>query len=261
MAVPNVVVNTTFSNKALTTAVSVYTFTATATGTYRIQTRLDAVAGGGDYIAYLTLNAGGVLTVDPMLPKTTLTAAAGETAFWFPTISIDLIVNDVLDVWVKSYTTETGKSGKIRIFSDAALDVTVIPANGSGFTSIPNSAGVTTILADYARRTGDYSVLNASGVRSAIGLASANLDTQLAALGVPSAGAITFPYTLTEADGTPIAGATVWATTDSAGLDVVESRTTDSFGVATFHLDAGTYYFWRQLAGYNFTDPDVEVVS
>jgi len=27
------------------------------------------------------------------------------------------------------------------------------------------------------------------------------------------------------------------------------------------NLDPGTYYVWRQKAGYNFADPDTEVVS
>jgi len=29
----------------------------------------------------------------------------------------------------------------------------------------------------------------------------------------------------------------------------------------TFYLSAGTYYIWRQKAGYTFDDPDQEVVS
>lgn len=76
------------------------------------------------------------------------------------------------------------------------------------------------------------------------------------------AGAISWEYTLTDsADGTPIDGAEVWATTDAAGVDVVASGTTDSFGKVTFMLDAGTYYYWRKCSGYNFSNPDTEVVS
>jgi hypothetical protein len=76
------------------------------------------------------------------------------------------------------------------------------------------------------------------------------------------AGAISWTYTLTDSDdGTPIDGAEVWATTDAAGEDVVASGTTDSFGVVTFMLDAGAYYFWRKCSGYNFVNPDQETVS
>jgi len=76
------------------------------------------------------------------------------------------------------------------------------------------------------------------------------------------AGAITCTYTLTSTvDSSAIPGADVWVTTDLAGTNVVASGQTNSSGVFTCYLDAGTYYFWRQLAGYNFTNPDTEVVS
>ena len=75
------------------------------------------------------------------------------------------------------------------------------------------------------------------------------------------AGAITWTYTLTDADtGAPIDGAEVWVTSDSAGLYIIASGTTDDDGVVTFYLDAGTVYVWRKKAGYNFTNPDSEIV-
>ena len=75
-------------------------------------------------------------------------------------------------------------------------------------------------------------------------------------------GAIKWTYTLTDADtGAPIDGAEVWVTSDSAGLYVIASGTTDDDGVVTFYLDAGTVYVWRKKAGYNFTNPDQETVS
>jgi len=75
-------------------------------------------------------------------------------------------------------------------------------------------------------------------------------------------GAISWVYTLTDSVTTlPIANANVWVTTDLAGTNVIRNGTTDAFGIVTFNLDAGTYYYWRQKSGYNFTDPDTEVVS
>lgn len=121
-----------------------------------------------------------------------------------------------------------------------------------------------------------------SGVPAAVGLSTANLDTQLSTINsnvdailvdtsttIPAlinadsgAGAISYSYTLTDADdGTPIDGAEVWVTTDAAGVDVVASGSTNSFGVVTFMLDAGAYYFWRKCSGYNFVNPDQETVS
>jgi len=76
------------------------------------------------------------------------------------------------------------------------------------------------------------------------------------------AGAITFVYTLiSSVDSSPIASATVWVTTDQAGTNVIASGTTDTNGEVTFYLDTGTYYVWREKAGWNFTNPDTETVA
>ena len=80
--------------------------------------------------------------------------------------------------------------------------------------------------------------------------------------------AIEFTYTVTDSStGLPIEGVEVWITTDLARNRVVWYGVTDTFGVAREEngdlpfLDPGTYYFWRQRAGYTFADPDTEVVS
>ena len=76
------------------------------------------------------------------------------------------------------------------------------------------------------------------------------------------AGAITWAYTLTDATtSAPIPGANVWVTTDLAGTAIIASGVTDDSGVVTFYLDAGTRYIWRSRSGYNFVNPDIEVVS
>jgi hypothetical protein len=76
----------------------------------------------------------------------------------------------------------------------------------------------------------------------------------------PGATAVT--YTLTNANnGQPIADADIWVTTDAAGTNTVATGTTDSLGQVTFYLDSGvTYYVWRQKDGWNFDNPDVEIV-
>jgi hypothetical protein len=136
MAIPNIIVDTTFSGKNIASAASVYEFVVPATGTYRIQVRLAAVAGGGDYVAYLTLNDGDLQTDDPMLPKTTLTAAAGELAFWFATMTIDALVGDVINVMVDGLAGDTSEAGSVRIFADSSLDAVALPPTGSGLTAL-----------------------------------------------------------------------------------------------------------------------------
>ena len=51
-------------------------------------------------------------------------------------------------------------------------------------------------------------------------------------------------------------GVACWVTADQAGALVVAGTLyTDSLGVVTFTLDAGTYYLWRQRGGLNFDNP------
>jgi hypothetical protein len=74
-------------------------------------------------------------------------------------------------------------------------------------------------------------------------------------LGAGGSGAIAKTITITNG-ASPLDGVEVWVTTDSAGTNVVAGTlSTNSFGQVTFMLDAGNYYVWTQLAGYNFTNP------
>lgn len=85
-----------------------------------------------------------------------------------------------------------------------------------------------------------------------------DLDTPLI-----GAGAITFTYTLTSSIDPfpPIPDADVWVTTDIGGSIVVASGKTDQNGQIVFYLDAGTVYVWRQKSGWDFVNPDTEVIS
>jgi hypothetical protein len=74
-------------------------------------------------------------------------------------------------------------------------------------------------------------------------------------------GAITFVYTLSSStDGALIPDAYVWVTSNADGTGILASGTTNQYGQVTFYLDAGTVYIWRQKSGWNFVNPDVEVV-
>jgi len=68
-------------------------------------------------------------------------------------------------------------------------------------------------------------------------------------------------YTVKDGDGNPMDGVDVWVTTDLTGTSIVASGVTNIQGSVEFWLNVGTYYMWSQKAGYNFTNPDVEVVS
>ena len=44
-------------------------------------------------------------------------------------------------------------------------------------------------------------------------------------------------------------------------LDKVEILEDNGNGQVTFYLNAGTYYVWRHKAGWNFSNPDTEIIS
>lgn len=75
-------------------------------------------------------------------------------------------------------------------------------------------------------------------------------------------GATAWIYRLTDnTTGLPIPDADVWVTSDLAGDSVLASGRTDRYGNVTFYLDGGVVYVWSQKSGYNFTNPDTEVVT
>lgn len=90
------------------------------------------------------------------------------------------------------------------------------------------------------------------------------LEAAIAAVsgGGAGTGDMSWTYTLTETDLTPIADATVWVTSDEAGASILAQGTTNASGQVTFLLNAGaTVYVWRKKFGWEGTNPDVEVVS
>jgi hypothetical protein len=80
--------------------------------------------------------------------------------------------------------------------------------------------------------------------------------------GASGAGSISWIIGTQDTSNNPLDGVEVWITTDSGGSNVVAGTlVSDALGLTTFLLDAGTYYVWRQLSGYNFTNPQTTVVS
>lgn len=78
-----------------------------------------------------------------------------------------------------------------------------------------------------------------------------------------SVGADSKTITISDGDGNPIDGVTVWITTDIAGSNVVRNGTTNASGEWTFRHDfaVGTVvYVWAQKSGYNFTNPTARTI-
>lgn len=90
--------------------------------------------------------------------------------------------------------------------------------------------------------------------------AGASIAADIAA--IPTAGSGAEEFVVTVDDGTnPLDGVEVWVTTDSGGSNVVASGSTDASGEVAFMLDPGAYYLWKQLAGYNFDNPESITVT
>ena len=85
------------------------------------------------------------------------------------------------------------------------------------------------------------------------------ISTIAAAIG---SGLLSCTWTQKDDQGNPMDGVSVWICTDESGSNVVAGAIcTDTAGQVTFQLDAGTYYVFRQLAGYNFSNPQTWVIS
>lgn len=122
---------------------------------------------------------------------------------------------------------------------------------------------------------GWYSYTNAADEADTLGIISMYItgtgviqQNLIAEVETILSGAIEFTYTVTDSgSGDPIEGVTTIITTDLAGDNIIWRGTTNASGVALDtnnnkpYLDAGTYYFWNQLSGYTFSNPDTEVVS
>ena len=125
------------------------------------------------------------------------------------------------------------------------FDVTAAECNGVTADFFPESTtnNVQVICAEHNRYLlpqGGVATLN-------------NQNTIISSLG--GSGAVAKTVTITNG-ASPLDGVEVWVSTDAGGSNVVAGTlSTNSFGQVTFMLDAGNYYVWTQLAGYNFTNP------
>lgn len=99
--------------------------------------------------------------------------------------------------------------------------------------------------------TGSGSGLDAAGVRAAIGMAAADLDTQLEeilAAASPSGGAYTQTITVTDADDLAIPNARVRI---YSGTVLVDDKTTNSSGIASPTCDLGSFTLKVTCNGYS----------
>ena len=160
-----------------------------------------------------------------------------------------------VDTVVDAIKVKTDTIVAASVISDAVWDEVL-----SGHTT----AGTTGAALSAAGSAGDpwsTAVPGAYGAGTAGYVLGTNLDAKVSSAG-GGAGGISWTYTITDSiSGLPIADVDVWVSTDLSGANIIASGKTNQYGVATFMLDAGTVYVWRQKTGVNFVNPDTEVVS
>ena len=160
--------------------------------------------------------------------------------------------SDKLDVAVVEQSNiDFGALQKASI--TAAVPTVIDIQNGLGTTAQLNLIQTATDLITAARMGALTDWINGG-----------RLDLILDAISAATAlgpGAISWSYTVTDSiNSAPIDGVEVWVSTDSAGLNVIASGTTDEYGIVTFMLDSGIIFVWRKRAGYNFTNPQQNTV-
>lgn len=184
---------------------------------------------------------------------------------------------------IYSYFTASNREDQFKADVSSlasSSDLAVVDSNVDGIKSVTDQ-----ISFSVAGQV-DANALSGGGpsqseVRDAIGLSSANLDSQIAALpsntyshftagtnenefkdgDVQGAGSVSHTVTI-NLDGSPAPGVKVWVSTDVTGSNVVAGTLfTNNVGQATFLLNPGTYYLWASKAGINFTNPQGFTVS
>lgn len=180
--------------------------------------------------------------------------------------------------------SDTKKGADEIAWTGTAVEADVLAVDGSGQVSISSAdkddvvdrvwdeaiaghlaAGTTGLKLNSAAAAGDPLASNVPGTYGSgtFGyLIGTNFDQKVSLAGTGLGDKV---LTITQKDtaNNPIAGVTIWLTSDSAGTNVVTgSLTTDALGVVTFRVNAaGTYYRWASLAGVNFTNPQTMTVT
>ena len=207
---------------SLTVTVDVWRINTSASPTQVVTAGSATAVGGGLYLYQL---ASASVTVE------------GEYVAIFKTASTTPDQQEIPAIWVVS------KAGT------EYLDASVASRLPTASYTAPSS--VTSLQADVT------TILGRTDVATSTRLASS------AYAPATGSGSSTYVVTILQPDGlTAIEGCAVWISTDSAGATVVAGTLyTSAAGVATFTIDPGAYYLWRQLGGWNFSNPTAITVT
>jgi hypothetical protein len=195
------------------------------------------------------------IKADEATIKGSQTTAAGN---------ISTILSDIVTVLADIAAIELSQSGEESGIGTISGNITTILSDIASILSSQSGeesdigtiqSDVATIKDDVATIKNDEATIKASQTEE-----ESDIDSILSRVPIIGPGAIVWTYTLTES-GNGIADVDVWVTTDVAGTNIIASGKTDQNGQVTFYLDAGVVYVWSAKSGWNFDNPDQEVVS
>ena len=155
MAVFTHIETDTGTNVDISAATAVGAYTANGDKLIMVDVSIDAVAGNGDYVMYVTRQIGGSGSAYRILPQTTMAAASGLTAISAQSGWITVRNGDVLTVYVDGLAGDTATPDwttrwyELAGVTAAAVADAVLDEATSGHTSAGSfSKAVTDILAD-----------------------------------------------------------------------------------------------------------------
>jgi hypothetical protein len=283
-------------NQNITAALLVGTYTSDGDRLVFATIYAQGLAGGGDYVYYVTLTPLGLSEAEML--KTTQTLGATTYVLAAQTIGIAVRNGDVLKVYLKGLAGDT-TTPDIRVnfyvdhalqptLDDTTLDIAVSGEVGIDLSNIKQATAPTTLtnitvplvtsvgsvsgsvdsvtdpvsVGSIAANAVDANALATDAVTEIV-----NALLAVGAGGLFPAGAIVFTYTVT-ALGIPVEAVDIWISTDLLATNIIWRGMTDQFGVALDvlnnkpSLDPGTYYIWAQKYGFTPNSfPDIEIVS
>ena len=167
----------------------------------------------------------------------------------------------------KTITIDTGADftvvagDTVRIFIDGngtniGLISTIVGANGGKIDEV--AASIAEV--DAAIQSLSVSLSDEELAELISGLVEGILSAPEISRLLAGTGSVTWPYYVLGPGSVPIPNARVFVYSNSGLTTLVAKGTTNDFGLITFYLDPGTYYFVVRATGYTFA-LDTEVVS